>query len=162
MPNRTVRAHARILSHVQPKKSKAALSGAADKDHEILALRGEFQQLQQSCERLKKRHDPLESAYYAIGKLNGLKAREDWAQESGFWTVNTEISDLRSRASFLVERMILLRPQTPAGIAAVAASIKEDQSHFWKEPEERRDWDVSLITRFIDGLLDRGSSEAHP
>jgi flagellar biosynthesis/type III secretory pathway protein FliH len=161
MSKRTVRAPARTLTDVRRRNSKAALAKAPDEDPEILALRAEFQQLQQASDRLRKQHDPLESAFYAIGKLEGREGAEEWAEESGFWAVNTEISDLRSRASFLVERMILLRPQTPAGVAAVAASIKEDQPRFWKKPEKDRDWDVSLVTRFIDGLVERGSSEAH-
>jgi hypothetical protein len=125
------RAASHLDDRTQAVKRKPACAGAAEEDREILALRADFQRLQAMIDPLKKRHDPLQTAFYAIGKLNGFEGADKWAKESGFWAVNDEIADLNERAGILVERMILLRPKTPGGIAAVAASIKEDQTHFW-------------------------------
>ena len=76
-------------------------------------------------------------------------------KKSGFWAVNREIADLNERVGILVERMILLRPKTPAEIAAVAASIKEDQRHFWKEPEIDRE---RLVYRVMAAQHPRSAS----
>ena len=57
-----------------------------------------------------------------------------------------------------MEGMIALRPKTLAGLAALAATMKEDALYsYWNTPDEDRDWDVMLITRFLDGLIERGS-----
>ena len=41
--------------------------------------------------------------------------------------------------------------------AAVAATLREDAlDHYWKEPIAKRDWDVDLVTRFIDALVVAG------
>jgi hypothetical protein len=158
----TVRAKARATSkatkHRGHKASPCAIPAVDDR--EILALRAEFQQLMATRGPLNKRVKPLQAAFYAVGKLNGFEGADAWGHESEFWAVNDEIAVLDERVAELVERMILLRPKTPAGIAAVAASIREDQRHFWKEPEIDRNWDVSLVTRFIDGLIERVSEEA--
>jgi hypothetical protein len=74
--------------------------------------------------------------------------------------LSAEIGALNERAGVLVEHMISLRPDTQAGITAVAASFKENQHHFWKELEADRDWDVELLTRFIDGLIECTPLEA--
>jgi hypothetical protein len=26
-------------------------------------------------------------------------------------------------------------------------------AHYWKDPENDRDWDIALLTRFLDGLI---------
>jgi hypothetical protein len=49
--------------------------------------------------------------------------------------------------------------KTPGRIIATAKSLKEDPlDHLWVEPEKDRDWDVMLLTRFIDGLIETASS----
>ena len=48
-----------------------------------------------------------------------------------------------------------LDPRKQLRIAAVASAFKAAQSHFWKEPEPERDWDISLLTRFLDWLIDQ-------
>jgi hypothetical protein len=100
----------------------------------------------------------LQVASEAIGYVKGFNFLVAWSAESGFKALNKEFSDLSERATYLVERIIKLGPRTRAGIAAVAASFKADQRHFWKEPEPDRDWEISLLTRFIDGLIECGSS----
>jgi hypothetical protein len=132
----------------------------ADQERKILALRTEFLQLQAKRGPLAMRHAPLAIAFNAIGKLSGFEAANAWGNESGFNALDREIADLDERAGGLVERMISMLPKTRAGIAAVATSIKEDQYHLWKEPDEDRDWDVALVTRFIDGLVECSSTEA--
>jgi hypothetical protein len=66
------------------------------------------------------------------------------------------------RACRIVERMIALKPKTPKGIAAIAATLKEDLlSHHWKEQEEDRDYDVHLTTQFLDGLIEVGQLQGN-
>ena len=72
--------------------------------------------------------------------------------------MNEELSDLCLRETNLVDSMIKLHPKTPAGIAAVAAAFKADQAHFWEKHESDRDWEISLLTRFLDGLIDLGQA----
>jgi hypothetical protein len=76
--------------------------------------------------------------------------------------LNDDVSDLCLRETNLVDSMIKLQPKTPAGIAAVAAAFKADQNHFWKSPEADRDWDISLLPRFLDGLMDLGQRRPSP
>jgi hypothetical protein len=46
--------------------------------------------------------------------------------------------------------MIALGPKTPRGIAAVAATLKEDGlGGYWDEPDEDPDWSKMLVTRFL-------------
>jgi hypothetical protein len=98
-------------------------------------------------------HKPLSVAFGAICQLNGLEAAGAWSDESGFEALNEEVGDLHERAADVVGRMISLKPKTLASIAAIAASFKKDQRHLWKEPVEDRDWDLELLTRFIDELV---------
>jgi hypothetical protein len=50
--------------------------------------------------------------------------------------------------------MLQLGPKTPSSIAAVALSLKEEVlNHLWEAPKDNRDWDVELLTRFLDGLI---------
>jgi hypothetical protein len=53
--------------------------------------------------------------------------------------------------------VIALGPKTLERITAVAATLKDyPLSHHWKEPEEDRDWDVDILTGFLDGLIELG------
>jgi hypothetical protein len=95
-------------------------------------------------------------------KANGYKKAEEWGRRSQYWALNDDLSDLCLRETNLVDSMIKLQPKTPAGIAAVAAAFKADQNHFWKSPEADRDWDISLLPRFLDGLMDLGQRRPSP
>lgn len=128
-----------------------------DADRELLTLHVEFQQIQADILPTKTRYEPLSVAYEAILKTHGHEAAKTWGHQSEFWTHNATMSDSDERATNLIERMIDLRPKTLAGIAAVAASLKEDQSHFWDETEKSRDWDILLVTKFIDALIECGA-----
>ncbi len=84
----------------------------------------------------------------------------EWGKQSGFCALNTEIAALNEHAGGFAERMIALRPNTLAGIAAVAATLKDYALSFhWKEPEEDRDWDVEILTKFLDCLVGLGQGE---
>jgi hypothetical protein len=131
---------------------------AAANEREILALRAEFLQLRAAIESVEPRCRPLQEAFEAIFRVQGWNAAEVWSKESDYGALEKEVANLRERATYLVERMIKLGPRTRAGIAAVAASFKVDQRHFWKEPEPDRDWEISLLTRFIDSLIECESS----
>jgi hypothetical protein len=95
-------------------------------------------------------------------EANGYKKAEEWGHRSQYWALNDDLSDLCLRETNLVDSMIKLQPKTPAGIAAVAAAFKADQNHFWKSPEADRDWDISLLPRFLDGLMDLGQRRPSP
>jgi hypothetical protein len=132
----------------------------ADQQRKIIALRAEFLELQAKMAPLKKRSAPLNVAFGSILKLNGFEAAAAWNKESGCDALNREIAGLSQRASELEERMIVLRPNTLAGVTAVAAILKDYAlSEYWKEPEEDRDWDVEILTRFLDSLIELGQGE---
>ena len=53
-----------------------------------------------------------------------------------------------------MERLLALRPKTLGGIAAVAATLKnEELANYRNTPEDDRDFDVRCITPFPDGLI---------
>jgi hypothetical protein len=61
---------------------------------------------------------------------------------------------LTQRAFDIVQRMLALQPKTLVGIAAIAASLKEDTlPNYWAEPEESRDFQDLCVTRFLDSLI---------
>jgi hypothetical protein len=65
-----------------------------------------------------------------------------------------EIDEIDKCTSRIVERMLELGPKTPASIAVLAETLKgEVLGHHWEQPEDDRDWDVLLLTRFLDGLI---------
>jgi|ERR1700733_11522170 hypothetical protein len=127
-------------------------------DREILMLAAELQVLRAKTSSIRTAIDPLEVAFAAIRKANGYKKAEEWGHQSEYWALNDELSDLCLSETNRVDSMIKLQPKTPAGIAVVAAAFKADQNHFWKKPEEDRDWEISLLTRFLDGLIDLGEA----
>jgi hypothetical protein len=143
-----------VNARTLPEGTIARETDATPADDEILALSAEFQQLQAKISPNRIRFEPLQLAYEAILHNRGASVAKAWVEQVGFWPLNDEIADLCERATHIVERMIVLRPKTQAGIAAVAEALKADQNHFWKEPEPERDWDISLVTRFIDGLIE--------
>jgi hypothetical protein len=137
--------------------------GIADgeNDRKILALRAEFQQLMATREPVQTRYAPLQIAHDVIGEVKGFKAADEWSKQSGFWALNDEIAALNERACNFAERMIALRPKTLAGITVVAATLKDYAiSEYWKEPVEDRDWDVKILTEFLDCLIGLGQAEA--
>jgi hypothetical protein len=179
MPNATVRATAQTLPETsrdaaiiervnrrynQPGCYEKGLEVLAKEmrdnevDRKIIALHAEFQELQVKITSLRTRIAPLEVAVAAITKNDGAKKALIWGHQTEYWALNDEISDLELRLTDLVDSMIKLRPRKPAAIAAVAAAFKADQDHFWKEPEPERDRDISLLTRFLDSLIDLGSA----
>jgi hypothetical protein len=117
-------------------------------------LASEFQELKEKISSIQTRIEPLEAAYVAISKVNGYETAKKWGHQSEYWALNDELADLCVRETDLVDTMIKLRPKTLVGIAALATAFKADQDHFWKKPEPDRDWDISLLTRFLDGLID--------
>jgi hypothetical protein len=135
---------------------------AAGENSEILTLAAESRQLRVKISSIRMAFEPLEVAFEAIRKANGYKKAEEWGHQSEYWALVDELEDLYLRETNLVDSMIKLQPKTPAGIAAVAAAFKADQDHFWKNPESDRDWHISLLTRFLDGLIDPAKRPASP
>jgi hypothetical protein len=125
-------------------------------DRQILALHAEFKQLQAKMSSIQTRFAPLSVAFAAIIKNDGAEKAMNWGRQSEYWALNDELSDLEGKSTYLVDSMIKLRPRKRLGIAAVAAAFKDNQSHFWKKPEPDRDWEISLLTRFLDSLIDLG------
>jgi hypothetical protein len=67
-------------------------------------------------------------AYYDTVCAQGHEAASAWGDKNGFWKLE-EINELINRVA---GRMIAERPKTTAGIATVAASLKEFVlSHHW-------------------------------
>jgi hypothetical protein len=123
-------------------------------DDQILALHAEFKQLQAKASSIRTRLEPLNVAFAAITKNDGDKKALKWSHQTEYWTLSDEISDLELRLTNIVDSMITLRPRKQAGIAAIASAFKADADHFWKEPELDRDWEIYLLTRFLDSLID--------
>jgi hypothetical protein len=123
-------------------------------DDQILALHAEFKQLQAKASSIRTRLKPLNVAFAAITKNDGAKKTLNRSHQTEYRTLNDEISDLEMRLTNIVDSMITLRPRKQAGIAAIASAFKADQDHFWKEPELDRDWEIYLLTRFLDSLID--------
>ena len=93
-----------------------------------------------------------------MARESGHEAARVWSEKNIPWTLlDRQLEELDSRANVILERMVALRPRTLAGLAALAATMKEDAlGSYWNKPDEDRDWDVMLITRFIDGLIEVG------
>jgi hypothetical protein len=157
---------AAIRRYCQPGARERGLQilarGIADgeNDRKILALRAEFQQLMATREPVQTRYAPLQIAHNVIGEVKGFKAADEWSKQSGFWALNDEIAALNERACRFAESIIALRPRTLAGITAVAAALKDYAiGEYWKEPVEDRDWDVKILTGFLDCLIELGQAE---
>jgi hypothetical protein len=123
-------------------------------DSEILALRAEFERLEVTRQPIIDQTNEFAWTFTRIVRESGYETARVWGEQSGFSTLDSQLDELNSRANAIVERMVALRPRTSAGLAAVAATMKEDALwRHWDKPEENRDWDVMLITRFLDGLI---------
>jgi hypothetical protein len=173
MPNATVRANDRTLPKATNRRAvlrvlltggaTAALSvpsiaNAVDEDAEVLALRAEFELLDATREPLIEQVDALSLSFTQRVREGGYKTALIWGEQSGFLSLEDQLEALDLRANDIMESMIALRPKTLAGLAALAATMKEDALRsYWNKPDEDRDWDVMLVTRFLDGLIERDS-----
>jgi hypothetical protein len=176
MPNTTVRANARTLPEATNRRAvlRALLAGGAtaalpavspanavNEEAEVLALRAEFKRLEVTRHPLVDPTNELSLAFTQMVRESGYETARVWGEQSGFFSVENQLEALDSRANDIMEGMIALRPKTLAGLAALAATMKDDAlSSYWNKPDEDRDWDVMLISRFLDGLIERGSFAA--
>ncbi len=93
----------------------------------------------------------------ALRAEDGLEAACAWADANGFDGRNEEHERLGLEISQLSTRMLDVGPTTLAGIAAVAATLKEDLLvHYWAKPIKDRDYEVELVTKLIDALVVSG------
>jgi hypothetical protein len=177
MPNATMRANTPTLP--EPTTRRAVLAGvlaagaagaavalpsaaplaaplsAVNEDAEVLALRAEFERLEMTRQPLVEQINELSWTFTQIAHESGYEAARVWGEQSDF--LDDQLAELDSRANAIVERMSALWPRTLAGIAALAATMKEDAlGSYWDKPEEDREWDVMLITRLLDGLIEVG------
>jgi hypothetical protein len=137
--------------------SPSRANSIAAEDSEILALRVEFERAEAMRQPLIDQTNELAWTFTRIVCESGYETARVWGEQSGFSTLDSQLDELNSRANAIVESMISLRPKTLAGVGAVAATMKEDAlNQYWDKPEEDRDFDVSLITRFLDGLIELG------
>jgi hypothetical protein len=142
-----VRANARVLP-------EATDPSTVFGDGLFLALRAEI-------EGLKATRWPLENtanALYAVFEKSvlesGFEAACAWGAKVGLDPRLDEIEQIDRRAGQIIEQMLELVPKTPASIAAAASALKEEAlGHLWDQSEGDRDWDVALLTRFLDGLI---------
>jgi hypothetical protein len=126
-------------------------------DAEILALRAEFVRLNDAYGPLNKEAWDESEAFLAMVEETGWAEACTWAAATGCDGRNDATERMSEDLARLVERMLALGPTTLAGIAAVAATLREDAlDHYWKEPIAKRDWDVELVTQFIDALVVAG------
>jgi hypothetical protein len=126
-----------------------------DNDAEILALYAEFERL---WEAFLPVHDAAtDSADIFHEKIlsEGWETACAWATASGHNERVEEQNRLSAPLSRIIERMVALKPKTVAGIAAIAVVLRADAlSSWWSKPERDRDWDIELVTRFLDGLIE--------
>jgi hypothetical protein len=130
-----------------------------DTDAEILALRAEFVRLNDIYQPLNDAAWEECNAFRAKYEEIGWEAACAWSKATARYYSNDSVEQMGVELSRILERMLDLRPTTLAGIAATAATLMEDQlTHLWDEPENDRDWDIRMLTRFIDGLIESASS----
>jgi hypothetical protein len=131
---------------------------AVNEDAEVLALRAEFERLDMTRQSLIEPTNELWSPFTQMVRESGYETARVWGEQSSLFSLENQLDALDSRVNDIMEGMIALRPKTLAGLAALAATMKDDAlSSYWNKPDEDRDWDVMLITRFIDGLIESGS-----
>jgi hypothetical protein len=150
----TRRAALTALAGVPALALPAAAIAAPSPDAEILALRAEFVRLNDVFQPLNEVALDENDAFQVRIEAIGWEAACAWSQATGHEGRNVTIEQIGVELGRLVERMLDLGPTTVAGIAAVGATLREDAlSDYWNEPVRDRDWDVQLVTRFIDGLI---------
>ncbi len=173
MPNATVRAKDRTLPEATSRRAilgavltagaTAALpasSGAhaVTEDAEVLALRAEFERLDMTRQSLIEPTNELSRPFTQMVRETGYETARVWGEQSGLVSLENQLDALNSRVNDIMEGMIALRPKTLAGLAALAATMKEDALRsYWNKPDEDRDWDVMHVTRFLDELIERDS-----
>jgi hypothetical protein len=168
MPNATVRANDRTLPKATNRRAilgalfvggataalpALSLANAVSEDAEVLALRAEFERLEVTRQPLIEQVDELSWSFSERVCESGYETATAWSEQSGFSILQNQLEELDARANAILQGMSALRPRTLAGLAALAATMKEDALYsYWDKPDEKRDWDVALITRFLDGL----------
>jgi hypothetical protein len=145
MPKATVRANARNLPTATDPSAKNGV---------FLALRAEIEDLRAKRRPLEETANALYQSFEQTIRECGFEAACAWGNRVGLDPKLDEIEQIDRRAGHLIERMLQLGPKTPSSIAAVALALKEEVlNHLWEAPKDDRDWDVELLTRFLDGLI---------
>jgi hypothetical protein len=133
---------------------------AANEESEIFALRVEHERLMAARAPLNRVCNDLSPSFSDVCRKEGWDAAVAWGEQNGQDEALRKLEEINVRDSTIAQEMIALRPKTPAGLAAVAATLKEwDLSHYWTKPDIDMDWDVMLITRFLDGLIELGQAQ---
>jgi phosphoglycolate phosphatase-like HAD superfamily hydrolase len=146
MPKNTVRVSARSLP-------EATASSAVD-DGVFLILQAEIERLRATRKPLEDTANALYQSFEQTIRESGFEAARAWSDSVGMDSKIEEIEQIDRSSGHLIERMIEVGPKTPASIAAVASALKEEVlDHLWDKPKDDRDWDVELLTRFLDGLI---------
>jgi hypothetical protein len=141
--------------------SASHASSTSAEDSEILALRAEFERLEVTRQPIIDQTNELAWTFTQMVCESGYETARVWGEQSGFLSLEDQLEALDSRANDIMEGMIALRPKTLAGLAALPATMKEDALRsYWDKPDKDRDWDVMLITRFLDGLIEVGQVAA--
>jgi hypothetical protein len=147
MPNATVRANTRRLPD-------SITHSAASDDALFLALRAEIEDLKVKRRPLEETADALYESFELVIRKDGFEAARAWGNSVGLDPKLEEIEQLDRRVGRIIDRMLELGPKTPVSIAGLAAVLKDEAlAHYWKQPENDRDWDVALLTQFLDGLI---------
>jgi hypothetical protein len=134
-----------------------AIAAPSLADAEVLALRAEFMRLNDVYQPL---NDAAWEKHVAVRDKfveSGFEAASKWAKATGCYYRDVALEQMSDDLDKIVKQIIDLRPTTPAGIAAIAASLREDAlSSYWTKPVAERDCDVEVITRFFDALIETG------
>jgi hypothetical protein len=143
-----------IMTAMSGARAQTAPIDAVSPDAEILALRAEFVRLHDQYVPINEVALDDNDAFRDQVLENGWDAACAWSKATGRNRPNKELELMSAKLDGLAERMLDLGPTTPAGIAAVAATLRDDHlAYYWDKPVRDRDYDVELVTRFIDGLI---------
>ena len=129
-------------------------------DGEIFGLRAEHERLMTARPPLDRAIDELYPSFYDFCRKEGTAAAFAGRDETrDYWEANSKLEEIGIRTGEIAERMIALRPKTLADLAAVAATLKEwTLKHYWDRPDIDMDWDIAMITQFVDSLIELGQT----
>jgi hypothetical protein len=135
-------------------EGRSLLKADSNQDADVFALRAEFERLTVARGPLARAADGLGATFNAIVLDEGYGAAAAWSKKVNLDPILEALEELNLHADRNTEQMIALEPKTPSGIAAVAATLKEDGlGDYWDTSDRDRDWDKILISGFLDALI---------
>ena len=149
---------ARFTALAVPGVAVAAPCVAANPDAALSALLVEFKQLNAEAKHLRGACAPGCEEFMTRVSLHGYDEACRWSNESGHEQAAEASADCDQRLDALLDRMRATRPQTLAGLAALAEAMKLDHlDRYWRERPNDRDWDKLLVTELFDMVIAMGA-----